>query len=98
MTDDRMALAELLQPTIPHLSRSSLHRFLQILMEADVEGLIGAGRHERTGDRSRACRPQLETKSPTEAGLSFKGKCAPSSDSPLAQLKPQPRDPPGQQP
>ena len=24
---------------------------LQILMEADVEGLIGAGRHERTGDR-----------------------------------------------
>src|ERR1700737_1848618 len=26
-------------------------RCLQILMEADVEGLIGAGRHERTGDR-----------------------------------------------
>jgi hypothetical protein len=26
---------------------------LQILMEADVEGLIGAKRHERTGDRKR---------------------------------------------
>jgi transposase-like protein len=26
---------------------------LQILMEADVEGLIGAGRHERTGERLR---------------------------------------------
>jgi putative transposase len=25
--------------------------WLQILMEADVEGVIGAGRHERTGDR-----------------------------------------------
>ena len=25
---------------------------LQILMEADVEGLIGAGRYERTGERS----------------------------------------------
>jgi putative transposase len=24
---------------------------LQILMEADVEGLIGAGRHERSADR-----------------------------------------------
>jgi putative transposase len=24
---------------------------VQLLMETDVEGVIGAGRHERTGDR-----------------------------------------------
>ena len=28
---------------------------LQILMEADVEGLIGAGRHERSADRLNYC-------------------------------------------
>src|SRR5262249_47415604 len=31
--------------------RAVAESVLQILMEADVEGLIGAGRHERTGDR-----------------------------------------------
>lgn len=25
---------------------------LQIIMEADVDGLVGAGRHERSGDRT----------------------------------------------
>lgn len=25
---------------------------LQIIMEADVEGLVGAGRHERSGERT----------------------------------------------
>jgi transposase-like protein len=43
MTDDRMALAELLQ--------NVAEAVLQVLMEADVEGLIGAGRHERSADQ-----------------------------------------------
>ncbi len=44
MTDDRIALVELLQ-------KSRDGDLLQILMEADVEGLIGTGRHERSADR-----------------------------------------------
>jgi hypothetical protein len=52
MTDDRMALAELLQKSGDgDFLRAVAEAVLQILMEADVEGLIGAGRHERTGDR-----------------------------------------------
>ena len=52
MTEDRMALVELLQKSGDcDFLRSVAEAVLQILMEADVEGLIGAGRHERTGDR-----------------------------------------------
>src|ERR1700726_1963104 len=52
MTEERMALAELLQKSGDgDFLRSVAEAVLQILMEADVEGLIGAGRHERTGDR-----------------------------------------------
>src|ERR1041384_6912388 len=52
MTDDRMALAELLQKSGEgDLRRAVAEAVLQILMEADVEGLIGAGRHERTAER-----------------------------------------------
>jgi Phage integrase family/Transposase, Mutator family len=52
MTDDRMALVELLQKSGDgDFLRSVAEAVLQILVEADVEGLIGAGRHERTGDR-----------------------------------------------
>ena len=45
MTEERMALIELLQKI------SIAEAVLQILMEADVEGLIGAARHERSADR-----------------------------------------------
>jgi Transposase, Mutator family len=52
MTDDRMALVELLQKSgEADFLRGVAEAVLQILMEADVEGVIGAGRHERTGDR-----------------------------------------------
>src|ERR1700742_523869 len=52
MTEERMALAELLQKSGDgDFLRSVAEAVLQILMETDVEGLIGAGRHERTGDR-----------------------------------------------
>jgi len=51
MTDDRMALAELLQKSgDSDFLRAVAEAVLQILMEADVEGLIGAGRHERSLD------------------------------------------------
>src|SRR5256714_1951345 len=52
MTEDRMGLVELLQKSGDgDFLRTVAEAVLQILMEADVEGLIGAGRHERTGDR-----------------------------------------------
>src|SRR5438094_6469094 len=53
MTDDRLPLAELLAKTgDADFLRVVAESVLQIIMEADVEGLIGAGRHERTGDRT----------------------------------------------
>jgi len=52
MTEDRMALVELLQKSGDgDFLRAVAEAVLQILMEADVEGLIGAGRHERSADR-----------------------------------------------
>jgi transposase-like protein len=52
MTDDRMALVELLQKSgDADFLRSVAEAVLQILMEADVEGLIGAARHERSAER-----------------------------------------------
>jgi transposase-like protein len=52
MTDDRMALVGLVQKAGDgDLLRTIAEAVLQLLMEADVEGLIGAGRHERSPDR-----------------------------------------------
>src|SRR3954465_4234893 len=52
MTEERMALIELLQKSgDPDFLRTVAEGVLQILMEADVEGLIGAGRHERSAER-----------------------------------------------
>ena len=52
MTDDRMALVELLQKSgESDFLRAVAEAVLQILMEADVEGLIGASRHERSAER-----------------------------------------------
>lgn len=53
MTDDRMALMEALQKADDgNFLRTLAEAVLQILMEADVEGLIGAGRYERSGERA----------------------------------------------
>jgi len=53
MTDDRMALMEALQKADDgNFLRNLAETVLQILMEADVEGMIGAGRYERSGERS----------------------------------------------
>src|SRR5438105_2482320 len=53
MTDDRLPLPELMAKTGDgDFLRSVAESVLQIIMEADVDGLIGAGRHERSSDRS----------------------------------------------
>ena len=52
MTEDSMALADLLQKAGDgDFLRSVAETVLQMLMEADVEGQIGAGRHERSVER-----------------------------------------------
>jgi transposase-like protein len=52
MTEDRLPLAELLQKAgEADFLRSVAEAVLQLLMEADVEGVIGAGRHERSPER-----------------------------------------------
>ena len=52
MTGDRMALVELLQKSGEgDFLRAVAEAVLQALMEADAEGLIGAGRHERSPER-----------------------------------------------
>src|SRR4028119_1536408 len=52
MTEDRLPLAELLQRSGEgDFLRAVAESLLQLLMEADVEGLVGAGRHERSADR-----------------------------------------------
>src|SRR5215831_9169448 len=60
MTDERMALVDLLQKSGDgDFLRSVSQAVLQLLMEADVEGLIGAGRHERNGYRERSLDTRL---------------------------------------
>ena len=53
MTDSTLPLAELLAKAGDgDFLRSVAEAVVQLLMETDVEGLIGAGRHERSGDRT----------------------------------------------
>ena len=53
MTEDRLPLAELLAKAGEgDFLRVIAESVMQLLMEADVEGVIGAGRHERTLERA----------------------------------------------
>jgi hypothetical protein len=53
MTENRMPLAELLEKAGEgDFLRAVAEAVLQLLMDADVEGLIGAGRYERNGERT----------------------------------------------
>ena len=53
MTEDRLPLAELLAKSGDgDFLRTIAESVLQIIMEADVDGLIGAARHERSGDHT----------------------------------------------
>jgi putative transposase len=52
MTEETLPLAELLAKAGDgDFLRSVAEAVVQLLMETGVEGLIGAGRHERSGDR-----------------------------------------------
>ena len=52
VTEDGMALVELLQKSgDAGFLRSLAERVLHLPMETDVEGLIGAARHERSAER-----------------------------------------------
>ena len=52
MAEDSMALIELMQKADGgDFLRSLAEAVLQLLMEADVDGLIGASRHERSAER-----------------------------------------------
>src|SRR5438270_10868715 len=53
MTDDRLPLTELLAKAGDgDFLRSVAEAVVQLLMGTDVDGLIGAARHERSGDRT----------------------------------------------
>ena len=53
MTEERLALSELLEKAgDSDFLRSVAEAVLQLLMESDVDGLIGAGRYERSGERT----------------------------------------------
>ena len=53
MTEGRLALSELLERGGEgDFLRAVAEAVLQLLMEADVEGLIGGGRYERSGERT----------------------------------------------
>ena len=53
MTEERLPLAELLAKADDgDFLRSVAEAVVQLLMEADAEGIIGAGRHERSGERT----------------------------------------------
>ena len=52
MTEQTLPLTDLLTKAgDPDFLRSAAEAVVQMLMEADVEGLIGAARHEWTGER-----------------------------------------------
>src|SRR6267142_5591532 len=53
MTEERLVLAELLEKAGDgDFLRAVAEAVLQLLMENDDEGLIGAGRYERSGERT----------------------------------------------
>ena len=53
MTEDRLPLAALMAKSGDSDFLCTVAKsVLQIIMEADIDGLIGAGRHERSSDRS----------------------------------------------
>ena len=52
MTENRLLIEELSAKSgDADFLRLIAENVLQLIMEADVDGLIGAGRHERSGER-----------------------------------------------
>ena len=53
MAEERLALSELMEKAGEgDFLRTVAEAVLQLLMETDVDGLIGAGRYERSGERT----------------------------------------------
>jgi putative transposase len=52
MTEERLVLAELLEKAGEGDFLRAVAEAVLLLMESDVEGLIGAGRYERSGERT----------------------------------------------
>ncbi|VWX54047.1 hypothetical protein NOVOSPHI9U_580019 [Novosphingobium sp. 9U] len=84
MTDDRLPLAELMAKTGDGDSlRSFAESVLQIIMEADVDGLIGAGRHEPSAERSTWRNGYRDRSLDTRLGtlnLKIDPRCVPNLD------------------
>ena len=87
MTDDRLPLAELMAKADDgDFLRSVAESVLQILMEADVEGVIGAARYERSGERATYRNGYRERALDTRLGTltSRSPSCAPEPISPAS--------------
>jgi transposase-like protein len=72
MTEERLVLAALLEKTGEgDFLRAMAAAVLQLLMETDVEGVIGAGRYERSGERTtwrNGHRRRTSAKAPRRSG------------------------------
>jgi transposase-like protein len=71
MTEERLVLAELLEKAgESDFLRAVAEAVLQLLMESDVEGLIGAGRYEHSGEQrfGKILRPGLRRRRSADAG------------------------------
>ena len=90
MTEDRLPLAELLAKAGDgDFLRSVAEAVVQLLMETDVEGLIGAGRHERSGERTTYRNGYRDRTLDTRLGsLQLVGSDAPNPEAAAGQLLP----------
>ena len=88
MTKTNMDLSELLaKHDQGDFLRGIAEAVLQLIMETDVDGLIGAGRHERSGDRTtwrngyreRALDTRLGTLNPAGCRSSGRAAISPAS-------------------
>ena len=93
MTEDRLPLADLLAKAGDgDFLRSVAEAVVQLLMETDVEGLIGAGRHERSGDRTTYRNGYRDRTLDTRLGsLQLVGSDAPNPEAATGQVRSAPR-------
>ena len=93
MTEDRLPLAELLAKAGDgDFLRSIAEAVVQLLMETDVEGLIGAGRHERSGERTTYQNGYRHRTLDTRLGsLQLVGSDAPNPEASAGQPRSAPR-------
>jgi len=90
MTEERLALSELLEKAGDgDFLRAVADAVLQLLMEADVEGLIGAGRYERNGERTtwrNGHRDPATMPAANSSSVSFVPPCCPEPSPPPPRL------------